>query len=103
MLLDIGEYPFVFVPLAQARPSTGAGLYAVICVRNDQTRTIIDVGQTSRLGQQSASLIPQECWTRNCADGELWIGHHWPDTTSGLVDLAAMETQIRASVKPPCG
>jgi len=67
--VTIREYLFVCVPSAQADFSGMAAIYVILCVAQDGSWTVLDVGQSGQVGTRIDDHDRRVCWERNCPNG----------------------------------
>jgi hypothetical protein len=103
--LTIGNYPFVCVPLSDADFSDVAAVYVIICVGDNGSWRVLDVGQTGELGNRIDSHERRACWEKNCQGQNIWVcvyqmlSNEYTET-----DRLDVEKQIRnAYGSIPCG
>jgi hypothetical protein len=61
--VTIGGYPFVCVALSEADFSDVAAVYAILCVGPRGSWTVLDVGQSGRVGSRIDEHERRECWS----------------------------------------
>jgi hypothetical protein len=102
--VTIGGYPFICVPLAEADFSDVAAVYVVLCVASDGSWTVLDVGQSGRVGSRIDEHERRNCWQKNCPSGNIWVCvYRMPTDRYSESDRLAVENEIRRRYNPPCG
>lgn len=100
----IGGYPFVCVRLSEADSSDVAAVYVILCVAATGSWTVLDLGQTGRLGSRIDEHEREECWHRNCPSGNIWVCvYRMPSDRYSEADRVRVETELREKYNPPCG
>lgn len=102
--LMIANLPFQCTSLAEADFSDRAAVYVVICVAKDRTWSVLDVGQSGRVGSRIDEHKRRECWIRNCPSGNTWVCvYSMPSSQHSEQDRLNLEHRLRVELKPTCG
>ncbi|MDQ7788455.1 MAG: hypothetical protein RDU41_00190 [Clostridia bacterium] len=102
--VTIGGYPFVCVPLAQADFSDVAAIYVILCVAQDRSWTVLDVGQSGQVGSRIDDHDRRGCWERNCPNRNIWVcAHRMPSAQHTKQKREQLESALRAKLNPKCG
>jgi hypothetical protein len=102
--LTIGGRTFACVSLSEADFTDVAAVYVVLCVAQDGSWTVLDVGQSGQAGSQIYDHDRSGCWAMNCANNNIWVGvYRMPSSQYTRQDREWLEAQIRSQYQPPCG
>ena len=102
--LTIGGVTFACLPISQADFRDVAAVYVVICVREDRSWTVVDVGQSGEVGTRIDSHDRQGCWARNCPGGNLWVCvYPMPSAQYSKQNRLDFEAGLRRQYDPRCG
>ncbi len=102
--VNIGGYPFVCYLLANASFIDIAAVYVVLCVAQDGSWTVLDVGQSGELGGRIENHPRRDCWLRCCPTGNIWVCvHQTPTNQVTKEQRLALESTLRKRYNPPCG
>ncbi|MBT9156853.1 MAG: hypothetical protein DDT37_01844 [Firmicutes bacterium] len=71
--VPIGGYPFVCVSLTQADFLDVTAIYVILCVAQDGSWTVLDVGQSGQVGSRIDEHDRKGCWERNCPNKNIWM------------------------------
>lgn len=102
--VTIYNLPFKCVRLSEADFSDFAAIYVILCVGEGGKWKVIDVGQSGEVGTRINSHDREECWKKNCPNGNIWVCiYKTPSSQYTKEQRVALEGQIRDSYKPNCG
>lgn len=102
--LNIGGYPFACVGLADADFREVAAIYAVICVSEDHSWTVLDVGQSGELRQRIDAHDRMQCWEEKCASKNIWVCiHRMLSSQYTKEERLKLENYLRQNLNPLCG
>jgi hypothetical protein len=102
--IGIGGYPFVCIPLAQADFSDVAAIYVILCVDQDDTWTVLDVGQSGQVGNRIDDHDRKGCWERNCPNRNIWVCVYcMPSSQYTKQQREQLESALRTQLSPKCG
>lgn len=90
--------------LADANFSNIAAIYIVICVAQDKSWTIVDIGQSGKVGNRIDNHDRQDCWKRKCPSGNTWVCvYPTPTARYSEQDRLNLEHQLRSQHSNLCG
>lgn len=102
--IEIDGLTFTGVPLPEADFADPAAVYIVLCVAEDHSWTVIDVGRSGTLGTGIESGIRRECWQHKCTSGILWVcKYQMPEPAYTTNQRRTLEYQIRLRHPHLCG
>ena len=102
--ISIEGYSFVCVPLSQSDFNDIAAIYAIVCVKEDRSWFVLDVGQSGEVGSRIDSHDRKECWKEYCPTGNIWVCvHKMPSSTYTKDDRLERERIVRYKTSPNCG
>lgn len=100
--LTVGGYQFVCIPLAETDFSDVAAIYVILCVTQDGNWTVLDVGQSDRVGSRIDWHDRKGCWKRNCPGENIRVCVHRM-SASTKQEREHVESMLRNLLKPSCG
>ncbi len=102
--VTISGYPFVCTALSNADFTDQAAVYVILCVSEGGSWTVLDVGQTGKLGMRIDSHDRRGCWTKNCPNNNIWVCiYKMPSNRHTKEHRLALEAKLRQLYSPPCG
>jgi hypothetical protein len=102
--LTIGGTTFVCAMLSEADFTDVAAVYAILCVAQDGTWIVLDVGQSGQTGSRIYDHDRKACWARNCANNNVWVCiFRMPSSRYTREDREKFEAELRTQYRPPCG
>lgn len=102
--LTIGGTTFVCVTLSEADFSDVAAVYVILCVAQDASWTILDVGQSGQVESRIDDHDRKASWARNCANNNIWVClYRMPSSQYTRQDREKLEAELRTQYRPPCG
>lgn len=102
--VTLGGHPFVCVPSAQADFSDVAAIYVILCVAQDGTWTVLDVGQSGQVGSNIDDHDRKGCWKRHCPNRKVWVCvHRMPRSQYTKQQREQFESAFRTRLNPTCG
>jgi hypothetical protein len=102
--VTIGGKQFACVPLGQADFSDVAAVYVVLCVAQDGKWTVLDVGQSGKVGSRIESHDRKDCWKQHCPSGNIWVCVYRMLTSQYSEQVrATLESALRIQYSPECG
>lgn len=102
--VTIADYSFVCVRLSDADFRDTAAVYVILCVAEDSSWKVLDVGQSGELGSRIDSHERKTCWFQNCPNNNIWVCvYSMPSGQYTREDRVALEKLIRQRYQPPCG
>jgi len=102
--VTIGGRTFVCVKLSEADFTDVAAGYVILCVAQDRSWTVLDVGQSGELGSRLDDHDRKLCWTRNCPNNNIWVCvYRMPSPQYTKQDREQFEEELRNQYRPPCG
>jgi len=102
--VTIGGRTFFCVSLSEADFTDVAAVYVILCVAQDGSWTVLDVGQSGQVGIRIDDHDRKECWTRNCANNNIWVCvYRMPSSQYTRQDREKFEAELRSQYRPPCG
>ena len=102
--LMIGGKPFVCVRLSEADFTDVAAVYVILCVEQNGSWTVLDVGQSGQVGSRIDDHDRKECWDRKCPSKNIWVCvYRMPSSQFTREDREQFEAQLRKQYNPLCG
>jgi len=102
--VPIGGKNFVCVSLSEAEFADMAAVYVILCVAQNSSWTVLDVGQSGQLGSRIDDHDRKECWTRNCTNKNIWVCvYRMPSSQDTRQDRERFETELRSQYPVSCG
>jgi Pyruvate/2-oxoacid:ferredoxin oxidoreductase gamma subunit len=100
MSITIGKYTFEGPYVNTGSLQDRSGVYVILCLRGGKY-FVVDVGESAQLKSRVETHGRKDCWRRNCS-GTLMVAALY---TLNLQQpgRSAIEQEIRAQYKPPCG
>ncbi len=101
--VSIGGRTFACLGLAEADFTDVATVYVILCVLQDGSSTVLDVGQSRQLGSRIVSHERKTYWTRNYANNSICVYvYRMPSSQYTRQGREKFETQLRNQYRPPC-
>lgn len=102
--VTIGGRTFACVRLSEADFTDVAAVYVILCVAQDGSWTVLDVGQSGQVGSRIDDHDRKACWTRNCTNNNIWVCvYRMPSSQYTRQDREKLEAELRSQYHPPCG
>ena len=102
--VTISNRSFSCVPLIQADLRDVAAVYVILCVAQGGSWIVLDVGQTGELGSRIDDHDRRQCWSRNCASGNIWVCvYPMPSDRYSRQERLNLEAEVRRQYNPLCG
>lgn len=102
--LTISGYPFTCVPLADINFADVAAIYVILCVAEDGSWTVLDVGQSGEVGDRLDTHDRKRCWEQCCPNRNIWVCvHPTPSTKYTRQQRMQLESDLRRQLAPKCG
>jgi len=102
--VTIGDLPFQCDRLGVVQYDNVAAVYVIICVDDDGTWQVLDVGETGELGDRLEGHEREDCWRDNCPGNNIWVCvYYTPSDQYSGEDRKQIESMIRKQYNPPCG
>ena len=102
--LKINGLNCVCVPLSKADFSDIAAIYIILCVNDDGSYKVIDIGQSGKLGERINTHDRKNCWKRKCPHGNIWVCvYKMPSKIYTKQDRLDLEKKWRAKHHNLCG
>ena len=76
------------------------GVYVILC-RDEDSWTVLDVGESDNVKERVSNHERSDCWEENCADSIYYAAHYMPLSDEG--ERRQVEQEIRRLTNPPCG
>jgi len=102
--VSIGGRTFSCVKLSDADFKDVAAIYVILCVAQDGSWTVLDVGQSGAVGSRIDTHDRQACWKKNCSNNNIWVCvYPMPSSKYTKQDREELESYLRNKYSPPCG
>lgn len=101
MTIHLGGYTLEGPYASSLSLKRQAGVYAILATGTFGSYRVIDVGESHLVKDRVETHERRSCWRRQSSTGLYYCAHYAP----GLFQMGriAIERQIRARYKPPCG
>ena len=102
--VTIGGRMFFCERLSDADFADRAAVYVVLCVAQDGSWTVLDVGQSGQVGSRIDNHDRESCWKKHCPYGDIWVCvYSMPSSRYTREDREEFEAELRSKLNPPCG
>ncbi|HES59118.1 MAG TPA: hypothetical protein ENO18_01690 [Caldithrix sp.] len=102
--VNIGGKKFSCVTLSESDFKDIAAVYVILCVAQDRSWSVLDVGQTGEVGDRIDDHDRKECWQRNCPNRNIWVCiYPMPSSQYSRQDREKFESYLRNQYQPQCG
>lgn len=102
--VTIGGRIFSCVRLSEANFKDVASIYVILCVAQDGSWAVLDVGQSGEVGSRIDAHNRQDCWKSNCPNNNIWVCvYPMPSSQYSRQDREQLESYLRSQYNPLCG
>ena len=102
--VTIGGRTFVCVRLSEADFTDVAAVYVILCVAENGSWAVLDVGQSGQVGSRIDDHNRRACWAKNCANNNVWVCvYRMSSSQYTRQDREKLEQELRDLYRPPCG